>query len=225
MPLSALVAGALSLVPVPAGATLMRAASFDEKVDKAQSIVLGECIKSESRLDPTGRWILTYSTFRVEKSLKGAPATEVTVVTPGGQVGDRYQDTIGVPDFKKGDQRLLFVRNSQAGPTVLYFDQGTYEVTKDDRGEQMIVPIASDAVRVDTQRGLAVPEESPRSLREFETGVRDSIRRNAVQRMQVIERQRAKEQASIGSILSRNKGLIALALIGAALATWHFLRR
>jgi hypothetical protein len=218
-------AAALSLLPVSAGATLMRAASFDEKVENAQSIVLGRCIKTESRLDPTGRWILTYSTFRVEKSLKGGPATEVTVVTPGGHVGNRYQDTIGVPDFKAGDERVLFVKNAKVGPTVLYMDQGAYEVAKDDRGEKIIIPVASDAVKVDAQRGLAVAPESARSLRAFENDVRISLRRSEVQRMQVIERERAKQQASIGSVLSRNKLLIALALLGAALATWQLLRR
>lgn len=223
--ISSAFAAALLLLPVTAGATLMRAASFDEKVEKARSIVLGECVRSESRLDPTGRWILTYSTFRVEKTFKGAPATEVTVVTPGGHVGNRYQDTIGVPDFKSGDERVLFVRDSKVGPTVLYFDQGTYEVAKDDRGEKMIVPVASDAVRIDTQRGLAVAPEGARTLRDFESDVRTSIRRQAMQRMRVIDRERPKEQTSIGSFLSSNKGLIALALIGAALATWQLLRQ
>jgi hypothetical protein len=218
-------AAALALFPVSAGATLMRAATFDEKVEKAQSIVLGECVKTESRLDPTGRWILTYSTFRVEKSLKGAPATEVTVVMPGGHVGDRYQDTIGVPDFRAGDERLLFVKNSKAGPTVLYFDQGAYEVAKDDRGERMIIPVSSDAVRVDTQRGVAVAPETPRSLKDFESDVRASIRRTSAQRMQILEREQQKQQSSIWSIIDTNKGLIAIALIGAALATWRLLRR
>jgi hypothetical protein len=38
------------------------AATFDDKVDRAASIILGKCLRQESRFDPSGRWIVTYST-------------------------------------------------------------------------------------------------------------------------------------------------------------------
>src|SRR5207249_9872727 len=113
---------ALLLVAVRAAqATLAAAATFAEKVDNAASIILGRCIKTESRMDPTGRWILTFSTFQIEKSLKGTPATQITIVTPGGQIGGTHQDTIGIPQFREGDENVLFVKSSRLGPTVLYF--------------------------------------------------------------------------------------------------------
>src|SRR6476620_5926017 len=87
-------AAASTFVPVRAHATVAQAASFDEKVENAESIVLGRCVKTESRMDPSGRWIVTYSTFKVDQALKGQPASEVTVVTPGGEVNGIHQDTI-----------------------------------------------------------------------------------------------------------------------------------
>jgi len=57
--LIALAAAVFIFTAVPAAnATIQAAATFDDKVENAASIVLGKCIKSESRLDPSGRWIL-----------------------------------------------------------------------------------------------------------------------------------------------------------------------
>src|SRR5205085_9474331 len=123
----AAVAAALVLLALPAAhAAIAAAASFDDKVDNAAAIILGKCVRTESRLDPSGRWILTYSTFAVEKSFKGGAAGEVTLVTPGGSVDGVHQSTIGVPAFREGDEHVVFVKNTRLGPTVLYFDQGTY---------------------------------------------------------------------------------------------------
>src|SRR5439155_21102453 len=130
--LLALATTAWLVTAVPAArAAIAIAASLDQKVENAASIVVGKCIKTESRMDPTGRWILTYSTFEVQKSLKGVAGPQITIVTPGGTVGSTHQDTIGVPEFHEGAEHVIFVKNSRVGPTVLYFDQGAYDVTTD----------------------------------------------------------------------------------------------
>jgi hypothetical protein len=215
---------ALAFVPVAANATILKAIDFDQKVKNAASIVVGRVVSQESRWDDAKQWILTYSTFEVEQTLKGFPAQRVTIVTPGGQVGDVAQDTIGVPKFREGEEHVLFIRNSHAGPTVLYLEQGVYKVIKDDRGEAMVKPAVSNAVLVDTQRGRAVPREEARSLRAFEDSVRESVRRHEATRMEMILKQK-REQASLWNQLRRNKGLVLLAMIGVVLASWQFLRR
>jgi hypothetical protein len=225
--LTAFALAAIALVASAADAAVASAASFDEKVDNAAAIILGRCIKTESRFDPTGRWIVTYSTFTVEKSFKGAAGSEITLVTPGGSVGSLHQSTIGVPEFRQGDENVVFVKNNRLGPTVLYFDQGAYEVRRE-RGERMIAPVPSSLVTVDTQRGLAVaPEGEPRTLQRFESDVRDSIRTMAErkQKMEAMPRPKAPQPPSLRSVLAANKLLLALALLGVALATWHVLRR
>ena len=224
---AALAAAAFFLVAPRLHATLAVAASFDEKVENAATIVLGRCVKTESRMDPTGRWILTYSTFQVEKSLKGAAGAEITVVTPGGQVGKTHQQTIGIPQFQEGDEQVLFVKNSSVGPTVLYFDQGAYDVTTDDHGDKIVAPVESSLVKIDQQRGIAVPAEMPRKLTDFQGEVDGSLRSTRERRMQyeLIEARRLQKQASLGSTLLRYKYVIAIALLGAALATWQLVRR
>ena len=207
-----------------ANATISRAIRFEEKVENAASIVIGTCIAQQSRWDEARNWILTYSTFRVEKTLKGAPAQEITIVTPGGRVGSIAQEVIGVPRFRQGEEHVVFVRNSQAGPTVLYLEQGNYRVIKDDRGDRIVQPSVSSAVLVDTGRGTAVKPEPPRPLREFEGAVRETIRRREAMRMEMIEQQK-REQASIWNAIQRNKALVALALAGIALATWQLMKK
>lgn len=212
----------LLLSPLTAYATISRAVAFEEKVENAAAIVVGECIDQRSQWDSARNWILTYSTFRIEKTLKGMPAQEITIVTPGGTVGHIAQDVIGVPKFKPGDEHVLFVRHSQAGPTVLYLEQGDYHVIET-RGEKLVKPAAQAAVMIDTGRGTAAASEPVRTLRDFEGNVRETMKRTELQKMELIERKKA--ESSFWAQIQRNKVLMALALIGAALATWQLYKR
>jgi hypothetical protein len=214
---------ALALAPLTASATVMRAVEFEEKVQNAAAIVVGECIGQRSQWDAARNWILTYSTFRIEKTLKGQPAQQITIVTPGGKVGEIAQDVIGVPQFQQGGEHVLFVKNSQAGPTVLYLEQGNYHVVDDGR-EKVVRPASTSVAMVKTGRGAAMASEQPRTLREFEGRVRDTMRRQDLQKMEMVLRQK-KADSSILEQLRNNSILVALALIGAALATWQLYKR
>lgn len=220
----ALISVVLAFAPVAAEATIAKAMRFDEKVENAAAIVVGKVVAQRSQWDAARNWILTYSTFRIEKTLKGQPAQEITIVTPGGKVGDVAQDVVGVPHFREGEEHVVFVRNSQAGPTVLYFEQGAYRLEKNDRGDRMVNPLVSSAVLVDTQRGVAVAPERPRPLREFEDNIRDSVRRREMLRMKMLEEQKRAE-ASLWNQVKKNWVLVALAIVGAALATWQIAKR
>ena len=66
------VALAATLLATDAYATIQRAVAFDDKVDQAAAIVLGKVVRTKSQWDPSHRWILTYSTFTVEQTLKGS---------------------------------------------------------------------------------------------------------------------------------------------------------
>lgn len=218
------VAALLLLAPLAAEATISRSVAFEEKVENASTIVVGRLVGQQSRWDAANRNILTYSTFRIEKTLKGNPAQELTIVTPGGTVGTTAQEFIGVPRFRDGEEHVLFVRQAQAGPTVAFLEQGDYRVEKNDRGDRMVTPAVSTTVLVDTGRGTAASPEQPRTLRDFEGAVRDSVRRRETKRMELIEQQK-KEQASLWNLIRRNKALVLLALLGAALATWQLVKR
>lgn len=224
---AALAAAAITLTPLVADATVMRAVTFDEKVDTSAAIFVGKCVRTESQWDKSGKQILTYATFQVEKTIKGnaLPNQELTIVTPGGKVGNIRQESIGVPSFDEGDENLLFVRNSDVGPTVAYLEQGAYDIVGEGNN-RIVKPMATEAVHIDEQRGVAVPAEQARPLRQFEVEVRAAEKRIAFQRSQILQKKlKAESEATIWSAIRRNRMLIALALVGAALATWTLLRR
>ena len=216
-------AAVLTLLPSRAEATLAEVRTFDEKVENAASIVVGKLVARESRWDSAHRWILTYNQFEVAKSLKGLPARQITVVTPGGTVGHVTQDTVGVPKFEIGTEHVLFIRNTTAGPTVLYFEQGAYRLVPDGHGDKLVVPSVSSAVLIDTQAGKAVSPEEPRRLSEFEGRVRDAAKRREALRMEMLEKR--KQESSFWNVVRRNKALVLLALIGAVVATIQLIRR
>ena len=221
-----MLAGASLFFAPRAVATVTLAATFDEKVESAQAIVLGKVVRQESRFDDDSRMILTYTTFQVEKALKGVAPGEVTIVTPGGRIGDVQQTTVGVPDFQQGQENVVFLKNTRRGPTVLFFDQGAYDVVSE-RGERLVRPVVSEAVQIDAQRGIAAATERPRTLREFESAVSSSERRvrNNQMKMTMARQQEAEQAASLWSTLAENKWLIVLAALGLIVATIPFLRR
>ena len=216
-------AAALLIAPVVAEATIARAVKFEDKVENAASIVVGKVVAQQSRWDATRQWILTYSTIQVEKTLKGEPAQQITIVTPGGTVDTVAQEVIGVPKFRQGDEHVVFVRNTQSGPTVLYLEQGDYRVVKSDRGDRMVTPGVTSAVLVDTGRGTAVSPEPARTMREFEGAVRETIRNREIMKMKMIEQK--QQQASLSNQLKNNWPLVMLALVGAVIASWQLYKR
>jgi hypothetical protein len=223
----ALVALVLAALVVPAAhAAVAQAATFDEKVDNAAAIILGKCMKTEAKFDPTGRWIVTYATFNVEDTMKGNAAGQLTIVTPGGSVNGIHQETIGVPAFREGDEHVVFLKNTRLGPTPLYFDQGTYNVAAGEHGEKIIVPMPSNVMHIDTQRAMAVaPNDEPRTLDSFKRAVSDSMK-GTPQRVQMSAMQStAKPQKPIWTTLAENKLLVMLALVGIAIAAWQVMRK
>src|SRR5438874_2386202 len=84
--------------------------------------------------------------------------------------------------------------------------------TFDEKVEKVVAPVPSTVVKIDNQRGMAVPAEVPRTLRQFETDVNESVRnsRQHHTQMQMIEAKRQR-QASAGSLSLRYKLVIAIA--------------
>ena len=219
-------ATAIILSASTARATTVRAVSFDDKVSTAEAILLGRCTATKTMWDPQHRWIVTYATFQVDQSIKGAPVRELTVVTPGGTVDGVHQSSVGITPFEKGDERVLFVKNTRLGPTVLYFDQGTYTVSKDDRGERIIAPVSAEAVRMESQTGKVVPVERPRPLRDFVGAVHEAeIRKDAAAMMARQPARQTPAPTNNTSVLGGYWFLIVIALAGAALATWQIFKK
>jgi hypothetical protein len=221
----------LLLLPLGLSASTARSIPFEQKVEEAEAIVVGKVLSSESRYDASGRWIVTETTFAVEKALKGRPAPRFTVVTPGGSVDGIHQVTIGVPEFRPGDERVVFVRSQRDGSAgVLYFEQGAYTISGDG-SRRLVEPATSDLVLVDPQTGRAVSQSEPaRSLADFERLVertqREVQRRQTFSTTDVDEEVPAADRlAELRELLEENRLILVLILIGFALALIPLFRR
>lgn len=229
---SILSAAALSLLTaVPhAGGTVARFVPFDQKVDEAEAIVLGRVTGTRSAFDPTGRWILTTATIQVDKSMKGSSIGTIEVTVPGGQVDGIRQETVGTPSFRQGDEKILFVKQDRVGPTVLYLDQGSYEVRKDSSGRRTITPASTDLVLLDGQTGKIAAAEETRTLESFEREVTlagERIRRQRLNTAAVSRPASAGRdwKATTVEFLDENKVLMILLGIGVLISLIPILRR
>ena len=218
-------------------ASIARAVSFDQKVREADEIVVGRCVKSYSAFDPSGRWIVTYSTFQVEDALKGNNPREITVMVPGGTVGSIRQDTIGLPRFKEGEEKLIFTAAVGNDKTVLYADQGTYDVLGTG-AQRRVAPVSSKLVLIDSKTGTIKNDREPeRTLAEFSRSVHNVLQREAsgektemstlAPRHAEPTQQQAKK--SLGSrlleFLNLNRVAVSMLAVGVALSTVALLKR
>ena len=226
-----LLAMTATVLALPLEATVARYVPFDQKVDEAEAIVLGRVVGTRASFDPTGRWIVTTATVEVDKSYKGAAqGGTVELVLPGGAVGGIRQETVGVPSLREGDERILFVKNERLGPTVLYLDQGSYEVVKDSSGRRTVAPASSDMVLLDSQTGKIAAAEETRSLESFEREISLASERIRRQRLTTaaVSPARAPQRTwreSALDFLDENKVVMILLGIGLAISLIPLLRR
>jgi len=97
-----------------ARATTVIPPTFDELVGRAELIFQGTVsdVKSQWTGEGAQRCIVTYVTFTIEDSLKGASGSSYTLRMLGGTVGDQTMEVTDAPKFKAGDRDIVFVENN-----------------------------------------------------------------------------------------------------------------
>ncbi|HEY1108252.1 MAG TPA: hypothetical protein VGE76_06460 [Opitutaceae bacterium] len=127
---------ALLIVPL-ARATTVVPPSFSELVGKADAIHRGTVTAVEARRvatpDGQGTFIKTFVTVVIERTLKGAKTSEVTLEFLGGTVGEDSMLVQGMPTFSIGDREFVFVQKNgvQFCPLVAMM-HGRYRVLRDE---------------------------------------------------------------------------------------------
>jgi hypothetical protein len=121
-------------------ATVIVPIEFRELVTTAPVIVHGQVVDVRSRWVDGRRALETFVTVAAGEYLKGNLGEHVTVRVPGGQIG-RYRTVfVGAPEFRAGDEVVLFLKH--AGPSHLYIiglSQGAFRVVADARtGRRMV---------------------------------------------------------------------------------------
>jgi hypothetical protein len=97
----------------PAFAAQAVAASVEELARASDVVVRGRVVSTTARWSD-GR-IYTYAEVEVSDSLRGSAPARVTVVTPGGEVGDLGQRVDGAAIFTSGEEVVVFLGKPQAG--------------------------------------------------------------------------------------------------------------
>ena len=92
-------------------ATSVIAPDFDQLVNESDYVVRAvvKSVTSEYRASPNGRKIITKVEVEVREVVTGAPPAQVVLEMLGGKVGDESMVLEGAPQFKVGDEDILFV--------------------------------------------------------------------------------------------------------------------
>ena len=174
---------ALLLGNAPAFPTSIVPPTFEELVDGATTIFVGETVSRRSqRLESRdGPLIVTLVTFNVVETLKGAPGLQMTLEFMGGTVGELTLVVSGMPQFNVGDKDVVFVgRSTSAVSPLVGFAYGRFRISKDDQtGRESVRTYDGRNFASTTSMGF-VNREFPRadtlSLSTFKTDVVRRVR-------------------------------------------------
>jgi hypothetical protein len=169
----------LLLFPIPAAATVLLPADFTEMVTTSRAIVHGRVVDVRSEVVPDRTSIVTFVTLDVEEHLKGALGDTITFRVPGGQVGRYRRIVIGAPEFREGEDVIVFL--SARGPSYPYIyglSQGVYRVAADGDGRRRVMPPPSTALGDAAGRVVrGDPARRPLAVGDFNRAVRAIVER------------------------------------------------
>jgi len=130
----------LFCLAVPVGATVILPAEFREIVAGSEIILHGRVIDVRSEWVDGGSHIDSLVTIQPSTFYRGSPAATITFRTPGGQVGRYKSITVGAPEFRPGEEAVLFLRGgAPAIPSVFGLNQGVFRVRVDSRGQRTVI--------------------------------------------------------------------------------------
>jgi hypothetical protein len=121
-----IVAAAAIVGSVPsAEASMLRSMSLAELVNEADDIVVAKVLSVAAAWDPAHRRILSTIEVDVEETWKGSSESRhLTIVQPGGSVGDIEMTVHGMPTFSVAEKALLFLRRIAEREVVVGMSEG-----------------------------------------------------------------------------------------------------
>jgi hypothetical protein len=157
-------------------ATVIVPIEFRELVTSVPVIVRGEVVDVRADWVDGRRSVETFVTIAVAEYLKGHLGDSLTFRVPGGQIG-RYRTVfVGAPEFREGDEVVLFLKH--AGPAYPYItglSQGAFRVVADARtGRRMVTtPVVMGTGGDEPQRIVrGDPLRRPLTIDAFRDAVR-----------------------------------------------------
>lgn len=170
---------------VPAAATTVVHMDTRALARRSSDIVVGEVTGLRAYWNEAHTRILTDVSVRVSESLKGAPASDLTLTQLGGELDGLRYDIPGGPSFAKGEEALLFVWRDAAGrPQVNGLAQGKFEIGRDAASGARLVQRSMPGLGIGDARTLraARPGEAPArvTLDTFKAEIRRALAEEGV---------------------------------------------
>jgi hypothetical protein len=117
----------VGLLAAPTFASTIKKMELKELVSVSDAIAQGTVESVESRWE--NQSVYTYTSIRVDEPLKGGPRRALLVRQAGGQIGALHAHVPGMPQFKAGDQVIVFLRDRKDGTfDVIGLGQGKYDI-------------------------------------------------------------------------------------------------
>jgi len=124
---------AAALWPTAARAWLGAALDEAALVQRADAVAVVDVVSTRAAWDERHERIVSTVELAVVESWKGTAAagTRMTVVQPGGTVGDIAMVVFGLPPFSPGERALVFLQGAPGGAHVVGMAQGKRPVRRD----------------------------------------------------------------------------------------------
>lgn len=172
-----LLAALLAAAPV-AQATVLLPAEFSEIVNGSEIIVHGQVVDVRADWSGDRLRIDTLVTVQAGSYMKGGPGETVTFRVPGGTVGRYSSVLVSAPQFRVGEEVVLFLDSS--GPAIAHvfgLNQGVFRIRREARsGRRFVVPpavVARSAPAQAVRRGAL--DRRPVLLDTFRQQVRSAM--------------------------------------------------
>jgi len=162
----------LAAVALAAGvfvrATTLQLLDFNSLTLKSTAIVRGKV--QVTRTTMQGSSIYTHYNVQVIEQWKGAPASQIDFVIPGGRINGYQQTVAGAPSLTNGQEYVLFLWTSRSRLThIMGMSQGLFVsangvVTRPALTEHLIDPNGADASDPGMQMTLAAMRSAVQSV-------------------------------------------------------------
>jgi hypothetical protein len=98
--------------------TVRGPADVESLTAASDAVVHGKVLSASSHWGKAGGQIFTAVTLKAIETWKGDARDEITVVVPGGSVGDLSQTVSGAAEFSAGEEVVVFLQ--EKGPAGIY---------------------------------------------------------------------------------------------------------
>ncbi len=161
-----------AILTVPLFATTVEKMELPRLVSASDNIVQGRVESVEARYE--NRLLYTYISVVVDEPIKGERRRTVLVRQLGGRLGAKTMWIAGMPQFKTGDQVIVFLKNRQDGTyDIIGLNQGKYDIV-----DNYAVSHVSGVNVLDPKTGLmseaGFVEKAP--LETFKAKIRELMR-------------------------------------------------